>query len=97
MRRWRRSPAASRDFGDVQRALEALEAAFHARGYKVVTVQLPEQELGGGVVRLNVVEPKIGRIKVGGNTFYDEANVRRSMPALASGPHARTWTRCRPT
>ena len=32
-----------RDFGDVQRALEALEALYHERGYNVVTVQLPEQ------------------------------------------------------
>src|SRR5687768_963241 len=38
---------ANRDFGDVQRALEALEALYHERGYNVVTVQLPEQELGG--------------------------------------------------
>ena len=42
----------NRDFGDVQRALEALEALYHARGYNVVSVQLPEQELNGGVVRL---------------------------------------------
>ncbi|MCC6071558.1 ShlB/FhaC/HecB family hemolysin secretion/activation protein [Massilia sp. GCM10020059] len=75
----------NRDFGDVQRALEALEAAFHARGYKVVTVNLPEQELGGGVVRLDVTEPKIGQVKIRGNRVFDEANVRRSMPALASG------------
>lgn len=75
----------NRDFGDVQRALEALEAAFHVRGYKVVTVQLPEQELGGGVVRLEVMEPKIGQVKVRGNKVFDEANIRRSMPALASG------------
>jgi hypothetical protein len=47
-----------RDFGDVQRALEALEAVYHARGYSVVTVQLPEQELNGGVVRLNVIQTR---------------------------------------
>lgn len=75
----------ARDFGDVQRALEALEAAYHKHGYKVVTVQLPEQELNGGVVRLNVVQPKIGRIKVSGNTVFDDANVRRSMPTLVPG------------
>ena len=74
-----------RDFGDVQRALEALEATFHARGYKVVTVQLPEQELGGGVVRLDVVAPTIGQVRVRGNKAFDEVNVRRSMPTLASG------------
>ncbi|PWF43095.1 ShlB/FhaC/HecB family hemolysin secretion/activation protein [Massilia glaciei] len=74
-----------RDFGDVQRALEALEAAYHARGYKLVTVELPEQELNGGVVRLNVVQNRIGRVAVTGNTVFDEANIRRSLPALQPG------------
>ena len=74
-----------RDFGDVQRALEALEAAYHAHGYKVVTVQLPEQELNQGVVKLNVVQTRIGRVVVSGNTVFDEANIRRSMPSLQPG------------
>lgn len=76
---------AGRDFGDVQRALEALEASYHARGFNVVTVELPEQELDGGVVRLNVVQTKIGRVRVSGNTVFDEANIRRSVPALHEG------------
>lgn len=71
-----------RDFGDVQRALESLEALYQARGYKLVTVQLPEQELNGGVVRLKVVETRIGRVAVSGNDVFDEANIRRSLPAL---------------
>ncbi|MES2130691.1 MAG: ShlB/FhaC/HecB family hemolysin secretion/activation protein [Pseudomonadota bacterium] len=75
----------NRDFGDVQRALEALEAVYHARGYNVVTVELPEQELNGGVVRLVVVQTKIGRINVTGNKFFDEANIRRSLPTLVPG------------
>jgi hemolysin activation/secretion protein len=74
-----------RDFADVQAALEALEAAYHARGYKVVSVRLPEQELNQGVVRLNVVQAKIGRVIVSGNQFFDEANVRRSLPTLETG------------
>ncbi|KQW97064.1 peptidase S37 [Massilia sp. Root418] len=74
-----------RDFGDVQRALEALEAAYHARGYNVVTVELPEQELDQGVVLLKVVETRIGRVKVENNRYFDEANVRRSLPALREG------------
>lgn len=75
----------NRDFGDVQRALEALEAAYHARGYKVVTVRLPEQELDRGVVRFDVVQAKIGRVTVSGNQVFDEANVRASMPTLVAG------------
>ncbi|MBQ5946953.1 ShlB/FhaC/HecB family hemolysin secretion/activation protein [Massilia sp. ST3] len=76
---------AQRDFGDVQRALEALEALYHAHGYNVVTVQLPEQELNGGVVRLNVVQTRIGSVKVSGNRYHSEDNIRRSLPALVPG------------
>lgn len=75
----------NRDFGDVQRALEALEAVYHAHGYNVVTVQLPEQELNGGVIQLDVVETKIDRVTVKGNQYFDEANIRRSLPALQEG------------
>ncbi len=75
----------NRDFGDVQRALDALEAEYHNRGYSVVSVRLPEQELNRGVVRLNVVQTRIGKVKVSGNKFHDEANVRRSLPTLQEG------------
>jgi hemolysin activation/secretion protein len=75
----------NRDFGDVQRALEALEAAYQAAGYKVVTVELPEQELDRGVVRLNVVQTRIGRVTVKNNRYFDEANIRRSLPHLEEG------------
>ncbi|GGY53301.1 ShlB/FhaC/HecB family hemolysin secretion/activation protein [Pseudoduganella albidiflava] len=74
-----------RDFGDVQRALEALEAAYQQAGYSVVTVELPEQELDGGVVRLRVVQAKIGRVTVKNNRYFDEANIRRSVPGLQGG------------
>jgi hemolysin activation/secretion protein len=74
-----------RDFGDVERALEALEELYHARGYNVVTVQLPEQELNGGVVRLNVLQTKIGKVTISGNKAYSQENIRRSLPALQPG------------
>ena len=75
----------ARDFGDVQRALEALESLYHARGYNVVTVRLPEQELNGGVVRLDVAQTKVGKVTVSGNRVFDTANIRRSLPALREG------------
>ncbi|HJV86352.1 MAG TPA: POTRA domain-containing protein [Noviherbaspirillum sp.] len=51
-----------RNFGHVQMALEALEAEYHRLGYNVVQVALPEQELNQGVVRLQVVETKVGTV-----------------------------------
>jgi hemolysin activation/secretion protein len=81
------TPFAGRDrnFGHVQMALEALEAAYHARGFNVVQVALPEQELDQGVVRLQVVETRIGKLRVEGNTVFSEDNIRRSLPGLVEG------------
>ena len=74
-----------RDFGDVQKALEALQEAYRVRGYSAVQVYLPEQELARGEVLLKVVEARISKLQISGNKFYDEANIRRSLPALSQG------------
>jgi len=82
----------AKDFSDIQRALEVLEEVYRKRGYGVVQVLLPEQDITKGVVRLRVIEPRIGKITVEGNKFYDAANIRRSLPVLATGvtPNSRT-------
>lgn len=74
-----------RDFADVMKALEALEAAYHARGYQLVRIDLPEQELDHGTVVLNVVQTKISNVVIEGNNHFDDANIRRSLPALQEG------------
>lgn len=74
-----------RSFGDVRRAVEALQQAYLQRGYSVVLVQLPEQELAQGVVRLKVIEPRIGSTRVEGNQLFSTGNIRASLPALREG------------
>jgi hemolysin activation/secretion protein len=74
-----------RDFADVMGALEALEGAYHARGYQLVRIDLPEQQLDQGVVILNVVPTKIGHVTLEGNRQFDDANIRRSLPDLREG------------
>lgn len=75
----------NRDFGDVQRALEALEAAYRQHGFNVVQVVLPEQELNHGVVHLTVVEVRVGTVTVEGNKFFETDNIRRSVPGIHEG------------
>ena len=74
-----------RDFSDIARAVETLENAYRARGYSTVQVQLPEQELERGVVRLSVLQTPLGKVAISGNAHVDEANVRRALPALREG------------
>jgi hemolysin activation/secretion protein len=72
-------------FADVQRALEVVERAYSAAGWSAVQVVLPEQELERGEIRFQIIEAKIGRVIVEGNKFFDEANIRASVPSLAPG------------
>jgi hemolysin activation/secretion protein len=74
-----------RDFGAVQEALDALEKAYRDHGFSMVMVTLPEQELESGVVRLKVNENRLGKINIAGNRYFDQANIRRSLPALNQG------------
>ena len=74
-----------RVYGDIQKALEALERAYRAAGYSTVQVYVPEQELTSGVVRLEVTEGVIGKVVISGNKHFDNDNVRRSLPALQEG------------
>ena len=74
-----------RNYGDIQKALEAVENAYRSRGYGTVNVYVPEQELTSGAVRIEVTEAVLGKINVTGNKFFDTANVRASLPLLVEG------------
>ena len=74
-----------RVYGDIQKALEALEGAYRRAGFSTVQVFVPEQELTTGVVRLDVIEGVLGKIAISGNKHFDEANIRAALPALKEG------------
>lgn len=74
-----------RNYGDIQKALEALEGAYRASGYGTVQVYVPEQELTQGVVRLEVTESAVGRITVVGNKHFSTENIRATLPDLKEG------------
>lgn len=75
----------ARRFSDVQSAIDALEGAYRARGLNLVRVSLPEQELNQGTVRLVVIETRLRKVQILGNTQFDSANIRRSVPGLVEG------------
>jgi len=76
----------NREFSAVQQAAETLELAYRQHGFSLVKVVLPEQKLQQGVVQLNVTETKIGNVSITGNKFFDDTNIKRSLPALHEGP-----------
>lgn len=74
-----------REYGDLQRALEAIELLYRTAGYSAVLVHIPEQELSDGVVRIDVTEARLKMIEVLENEHFSSENIRRSLPDLKEG------------
>lgn len=74
-----------RDTGDVEKARAALEQAYRAKGYETVGVEIPEQQVQGGVVRLNVTQLTVGRLRVTGSRYYSPEDIKEQVPSLAEG------------
>lgn len=73
------------NFTDVQHALEALELSYRKRGYGMVQVYLPEQELNKGIIAFKVIEPVISTLKVQGANYFDLENIEKSIISLKKG------------
>lgn len=72
-------------FEELQAARSAVEEAFHARGYRLVSVQLPAQSVDSGIIRMRVTEPVVGQVALEGETSESAARWRARLPALADG------------
>lgn len=74
-----------RSADDVEKARAALENLYHKRGYQTVSVEVPEQQTKGGVVRLRVVEAVVGRLRVKGARYFSPNQIKAQAPSLAEG------------
>jgi hemolysin activation/secretion protein len=70
---------------DIEKARESLEQTYHKQGYPTVIVNIPEQTLEDGMVRLEVIESTIRRVRVTGNNYYTMENIRADLPTLREG------------
>lgn len=74
-----------RRFSDVEAARASLEKAYQGAGYLTVLVDIPEQQVAQGIVRLRVTEGRIGRLRVQGARYFDNGYLRAQVPSLAEG------------
>ena len=70
---------------EVEKARSALETVYRDKGYPTVLVEIPEQDVEGGLVHLKVVEGSIERLKITGSRYYSLGKIREGVPALAEG------------
>lgn len=70
---------------DVEKARAALEKAYQDKGYQTVSVDIPQQDVRGGVVFLQVSENKVGRLRVKGSRYFSLSQIKNGVPSLAEG------------
>lgn len=70
---------------DVEQARNGLEKVYHDSGYPAVLVNIPEQTVTEGTIRLQVIESKIGIVRVTGNKWYTREKILRDLPSLSPG------------
>ncbi len=70
---------------DVQAARAALESAYHNAGYSTVYVDVPEQDVNQGIVRLKVTEGRLDRVRVTGARYFSNGQIRSEMPSVQHG------------
>jgi hemolysin activation/secretion protein len=74
-----------RTAADVEGARDALERYFHDQGYPTVMVNIPEQAVLSKVIRLDIIENRVGTVTVTGNNWFSTDKILRELPSIASG------------
>ncbi len=69
----------------VEEARQRVEAAYRTRGFGTVFVDIPEQDVADGIVRLRVTEGRVDRVRVVGAKYYSAGRIRARVEALARG------------
>ncbi len=75
----------NRSFTDVEGARAALEAAYHDHGFGTVFVDIPEQTVDDGIVRLRATEGRLHAATVSGAQYYSERQIKNAIPAASTG------------
>lgn len=76
---------AGKTAADVEKARDALEKLYHDAGYPAVLVNIPEQTIKNGIVKLQVIESRIGRVKISGNRYFTSDKMMRDMQSFNPG------------
>ena len=70
---------------DVNTARESLEEAYRDAGYPTVFVDIPEQAVDEGLVRIAVTEGRVSTVRITGARYYSNGWIRDQLPEVAPG------------
>src|SRR5580698_7416920 len=70
---------------DVEAARQSLEKIYHDHGYQTVLVNIPQQEVSSGAVRLAVIEAPVGQVQIKGSRYHSLQEINATVPQLQGG------------
>jgi hemolysin activation/secretion protein len=70
---------------DVEAARRSLEKLYHDHGYQTVLVNIPQQEVSSGIVRLSVLEAPVGKLEIKGSRYHSLQVITATVPQLQGG------------
>jgi hemolysin activation/secretion protein len=74
----------ARSFEDVESARLALETAYHDAGFGTVFVDIPEQKVDDGIVRLRATEGRLHSVHLTGAKYFSGRQIRAEIPAASA-------------
>lgn len=69
----------------VRKASEALATAYHKAGLSTALVDIPEQSVDEGIVRLRVTEGRLQSLHISGARYYSEGHILAELSSLQPG------------
>lgn len=67
-------------FPDLQRLVQEINGLYRAQGVATALAILPPQQIENGVVRIQLVEGRLGGVEFTGNVYTRESFLRRRLP-----------------
>jgi hemolysin activation/secretion protein len=74
-----------RTAADIESARAALAEAYVDGGFPTVAVIIPDQDIKSGIFRLEVIEQRVGRVRVTGARYFSPDQVARGAPSIREG------------
>ncbi|MBS0379232.1 MAG: ShlB/FhaC/HecB family hemolysin secretion/activation protein [Proteobacteria bacterium] len=74
-----------KQISDIESARAALERVYHDRGFGTVFVDIPEQSIEDGIVRLHVTEGELRQVRVVGARYFSGRQIKAALPAAQEG------------
>lgn len=73
------------EVSSIEKAAKKIERLYKDKGYPTVFVNIPEQDIRAGIVKMSVVEGKVQRVRISGAEYYTLSGIRNELSAVQEG------------